>query len=60
MSELFSSLPFILKLTRKGAQPPHFHEPHIKCQKAACGSQAALWLPLHIRHIRTPDIQLAT
>jgi hypothetical protein len=31
---------------RKGAQPTYFREPHIICRRAACGSRAAVWLPL--------------
>jgi hypothetical protein len=30
----------------KGAQPTYFREPHIICQRAACGSRAAVWPPL--------------
>lgn len=31
---------------KKGAQPTYFHQPHIKCQKAACSLRAANWPPL--------------
>jgi hypothetical protein len=31
---------------QKGAKPTYFREPHIICQRAACGSRAAVWSPL--------------
>jgi hypothetical protein len=31
---------------QKGAQPTYFREPHIICQRAACGLRAAVWTPL--------------
>ena len=31
---------------KKGARPTYFHEPHIKGQRAECGSWATVWPPL--------------
>jgi hypothetical protein len=37
-------------MKKKGAQPTYFREPHIICQRAACGSRAAVWSPLLYNH----------
>jgi hypothetical protein len=43
---------------KKGAQPTYFREPHIMCQRAACGSRAAVWPPL--LYTNDPQILVAT
>lgn len=40
-----------LTVMRKGTQLIYYHEPHIKCHRAECGSRAAQWSTVFSRKL---------